>query len=169
MPRKSSLREFQAHLAARLAGVGDQRAASYLGVQSGADYWLIALPDAGEIVSVPSLTSVPLTHSWFIGIANIRGNLYSVTDFSAFRGKEATPRNTLSRLLLIGTRHGNNAALLVTRLIGLRNVDDLTPAADDIDVPVWASGTYVDKDSRRWHVLNVRELFQDDTFMAIGI
>ena len=169
MPRKSSLREFQAHLAARLAGVGDQRAASYLGVQSGADYWLIALPDAGEIVSVPSLTSVPLTHSWFIGIANIRGNLYSVTDFSAFRGKEATPRNALSRLLLIGTRHGNNAALLVTRLLGLRNLDDLVLATSDIGAPAWVGDAYVDKDGRRWQVLNVRALFQDGAFMAIGV
>jgi twitching motility protein PilI len=169
MPRKSSLREFQAHLAARLAGVGDQRAAGFLGIQSGADYWLIALPDAGEIVSVPPLDNVPLTRPWFIGIANVRGNLYSVTDFSAFRGKEATPRNALSRLLLIGTRHGNNAALLVTRLLGLRNLDDLTLTTSDIGVPAWMGDAYVDKDGRRWQILNVRALFQDDNFMDIGV
>jgi hypothetical protein len=68
---------------------------------------------------------VPLTKPWFAGIANIRGNLYSVVDLSAFIGKEATPQNTSSRLLLIGTRHGSNAALLVTRMIGLRNVEAL--------------------------------------------
>ena len=156
MARKSSLREFQAHLAARLAGAVDQRAAGLLGIQSGSDFWLLNLYDSGEIIPLPPLTGVPLTKPWFVGIANIRGNLYSVSDFSALQGKEPTPLNASSRLLLIGTRHGNNAALLVTRLIGLRNVDDLTPAADDIDVPVWASGTYVDKESRRWRVLNVR-------------
>ena len=169
MPRKSSLREFQAHLAARLAGVGDQRAASYLGVQSGADYWLIALPDAGEIVSVPSLTSVPLTHSWFIGIANIRGNLYSVTDFSAFRGKEATPRNTLSRLLLIGTRHGNNAALLVTRTLGLRNLDNFTRRPGDADAPPWAGESFADHDGQQWTLLDVQALLADERFMDIGV
>ncbi len=169
MARKSSLREFQAHLAARLAGVGDQRAAGFLGVQSGADYWLIGLPDVGEIVPLPPLTGVPLTQPWFVGIANIRGNLHAVADFSAFRGKEATPRNATSRLLLIGTRHGNNAALLVTRMLGLRNIDDLTPAAADPEAPPWANEAYTDKEGRRWRELNIRRLFLDDTFMDIRI
>lgn len=169
MARKSSLREFQAHLAARLAGVGDQRAAGLLGVQSGADYWLIGLSDSGEIIPLPPLTGVPLTKPWFVGIANIRGNLYSVADFSAFQGRDATPQNASSRLLLIGTRHGNNAALLVTRMLGLRNIDDLTPAAADPDAPLWASDAYTDKEGRRWKMLNVRQLLADEAFMDIGI
>ena len=122
MARKSSLREFQAHLAGRLAGIRDQRAAGLLGVQSGSDFWLLRLSDSGEIVPLPPLTGVPLTKPWFGGIANIRGNLYSVADFSAFQGKEVTPQNASSRLLLIGTRYGDNAALLVTRMLGLRNM-----------------------------------------------
>lgn len=169
MARKSSLREFQAHLAARLAGVGDQRAAGLLGVQSGADYWLIGLSDSGEIIPLPPLTGVPLTKPWFVGIANIRGNLYSVADFSAFQGRDATPQNASSRLLLIGTRHGNNAALLVTRMLGLRNIDDLTLAAADPDAPPWASDAYTDKEGRRWKMLNVRQLLADEAFMDIGI
>jgi twitching motility protein PilI len=169
MARKSSLREFQAHLASRLAGMGDQRAAGLLGFQSGADYWLIELPDSGEIIPLPPLTEVPLTQPWFAGIVNIRGNLYSVTDFSVFRRKEATPRNASSRLLLIGTRHGNNAALLVTRILGLRNIDDLTPVAANPEAPSWASDAYTDREGYRWQMLNVRRLFSDDAFMDIGI
>ena len=75
----------------------------------------------------------------------------------------------MSRLLLIGTRHGNNAALLVTRLLGLRNLDDLTLTTSDIGVPAWMGDAYVDKDGRRWQILNVRALFQDDNFMDIGV
>lgn len=169
MARKSSLREFQAHLAARLAGVADQRAAGLLGVQAGADYWLVGLSDSGEIIPLPPLTGVPLTKPWFVGIANIRGNLYSVADFSAFQGKEATPQNASSRLLLVGTRYGNNAALLVTRMLGLRNIDDLTPAAADPESPPWARDAYTDKEGRRWKMLNVRQLLGDEAFMDIGI
>lgn len=169
MARKSSLREFQSHLAARLAGVRDQRAAGFLGVQSGADLWLLSLSDSGEIIPLPPLTGVPLTKSWFVGIANIRGNLHSVADFSAFQGKEATPQNASSRLLLIGTRYGNNAALLMTRMLGLRNMDDLTPAVSDPEAPAWASDAYTDKEGRRWKMLNVRELLADEAFMDIGI
>ena len=169
MARKSSLREFQAHLAARLAGIRDQRAAGLLGVQSGGDLWLLSLSDSGEIIPLPPLAGVPLTKSWFVGIANIRGNLYSVADFSAFQGKDATPQNASSRLLLIGTRYGNNAALLITRMLGLRNMDDLTPAVSDPDAPVWVSGAFTDKEGRRWKMLDVRELLADEDFMDIGV
>ena len=37
---------------------------------------------------MPATVPVPLTHSWFRGVANVRGNLYSVVDFSAFQGGE---------------------------------------------------------------------------------
>ena len=169
MGKRGSLSEFQAHLASRLAVANEQTAAGLLGFLSGPDHWLVKLADSGEVAPLPALTSVPLTRRWFVGIANIRGNLYAVTDFSAFQGKEATPQNASSRLLLIGTRHGNNAALLVTRLLGLRSLEDLTPATGEMGTPAWASEAYVDKEGRRWQILNVRALFQDDAFMAIGV
>lgn len=150
MAKRGSLREFQAHLATRLAGVGEQSAAGLLGVQSGVDYWLLKLSDSGEVIPLPPLTSVPLTKDWFVGIANIRGNLYSVVDFSAFQGKATTAQNSSSRLLLIGTRHGSNAALLVTRTLGLRNVDDLRPVSADPDAAAWVNEAYTDNEGRRW-------------------
>ena len=168
MAKKISLREFQEHLAARLAGASSQSAASLLGIQAGADYWLLNLSDSGEIVPLTPLAPVPLTKSWFAGIANIRGNLYAVADFSAFQGKEATPQNASSRLLLIGTRHGNNAALLVTRMLGLRNIEALTAVPADPDAPRWASEAYTDNEGRRWKMLDVRELLADESFMEIG-
>ena len=49
---------------------------------------------------------MPLTRPWFAGIANIRGNLHAVSDFSLFRGGAPIVQNANARLLLIGTRHG---------------------------------------------------------------
>jgi len=168
MAKKISLHEFQSYLAARLAGTSNQTSAGLLGVQAGCDYWLLDLADSGEIVPLTALTKVPLTKPWFAGIANIRGNLYSVVDLSAFLGNEATPQNSSSRLLLIGTRYGSNAALLVTRMIGLRKVEALDPAAPAAAVPVWAHEAYMDNDGRRWQKLKVRELLIDEAFMDIG-
>lgn len=169
MTKKISLHEFQSYLATRLADAGKQPAAGLLGVQAGSDYWLLDLADSGEIVSLPSLTTVPLTKPWFAGIANIRGNLYAVADLSAFVGQEDTPRNASSRLILIGTRHGSNAALLVTRMIGLRNIDALNAEAVDATAPSWAAEVYADNDGRRWRKLRVRELLADQEFMEIGV
>ncbi|MBK7955298.1 MAG: chemotaxis protein CheW [Candidatus Accumulibacter sp.] len=168
MAKKISLHEFQSYLAARLAGTSNQSSAGLLGIQAGSDYWLLDLADSGEIVPLTPLTTVPLTKPWFAGIANIRGNLYSVVDLSAFLGKEATPQNTSSRLLLIGTRHGSNAALLVTRMIGLRNIEALNPVALAAAVPTWADEVYLDNEGRRWNKLKVRELLADEAFMAIS-
>jgi len=168
MTKKISLHEFQSYLAARLSGTSNQSSAGLLGIQAGSDFWLLDLADSGEIVPLSPLTKVPLTKPWFAGIANIRGNLYSVVDLSAFLGKDATPQNTSSRLLLIGTRHGSNAALLVTRMIGLRNVEALNPEPQNGAAPAWALETYTDNEGRRWNKLKVRELLTDEAFMDIG-
>ena len=60
-------------------------------------------------------------------------------------------------------------SLLVTRMLGLRNMDDLTPAAPDPDAPAWAKDAFTDKEGRRWKMLNVRALLADEAFMAIGV
>jgi twitching motility protein PilI len=168
MTKKISLPEFQSYLAARLAGTSQQSPAGLLGVLAGSEYWLLDLADSGEIVPLTPLTKVPLTKPWFAGIANIRGNLYSVVDLSAFAGNEVTPQNASSRLLLIGTRHGSNAALLVNRMVGLRNVDTLTPETIARGAPAWAPEAYTDNEGRRWKKLRVRELLADETFMDIA-
>ena len=168
MTKKISLHEYQSYLAARLAGTSNQSSAGLLGIQAGSDFWLLDLADSGEIVPLSPLTKVPLTKPWFAGIANIRGNLYSVVDLSAFLGKDVTPQNTSSRLLLIGTRHGSNAALLVTRMIGLRNVEALNPEPQNGAAPAWAHEAYTDNEGRRWNKLKVRELLADEAFMDIG-
>ena len=166
--KKGSLREFQAHLAARLSGVGDRKAAGLLGFQAGADFWLVDLTDSGEIVPLTPLAVVPLAKPWFDGIANIRGNIYSVVDFSAFQGKETTPHNSSSRLLLVGTRYGSNAALLVTRMLGLRNEESLKAVPNDPDAPSWATKAYTDNEGRRWRKLDVPMLLANEEFMDIG-
>lgn len=169
MAKKISLREFQEHLAARLTSAAQGKASpALLGVQAGSDYWLLNLSEAGEIVPLPPLTPVPLTQPWFSGIANIRGNLYSVADFSALRGGDPTPLNAASRLLLIGARHGSNAALLVNRMLGLKNPDQFSDVAEPAENDQWEMGRVVDGDGREWKRLDVRALLADPVFMEIG-
>lgn len=169
MARKTSLREFQQYLAGRLTSAArGQRGSSLLGIRVGDEDWLLDLADSGEIVQMPKLAPVPLTSKAFSGLANIRGNLYAVTDFSAFRGGDPTPHNANSRLLLIGTKYGSNAALLVARMLGLKNIEDFTPEASDTGAPVWMSEQYRDSSGKLWRKLAVRELLADENFMNVG-
>ena len=170
MAKKTSLRDFQQYLAARLTTAAQGRgAASWLGIEAGDAAWLIDLAEGGEIVQAPQLVAVPLTRPWFVGVANIRGNLYAVCDFSRFCGGPPTPQNANARLLLIGTRFGANAALLVTRMLGLKKPESFTEEVPELSAPAWATARYKDGQGKIWHKLSVRDLLADQNFMNVGV
>ena len=170
MSKKTSLRDFQQYLADRLSSAArGQVASSLLGVRAGQENWLLELSDSGGIIQLPELTPVPLTKPAFAGIANIRGNLYSVTDFSLFRNGDPTVHNAFTRLLLIGTRQGSNAALLVTRMQGLKAAGDFEPIGRGAEAPPWLEQSYRDQAGGVWNKLSVRELLADEAFMNIGV
>ena len=119
------------------------------------------------------------------GIANIRGTLYSVVDFSAFQGGEPTVLNSEARLLLVGTRQGINSALLVSRTLGLKNPENLVaePSAEEGAVPAdaarpWLGERYVDKPGGpgtpatpaiSWRALRIKPLLNNAEFLDIGL
>src|SRR5207247_11192384 len=96
-----------------------------LGLRVGGEAWLVDLMEAGEVIPVPPIAPVPLAQPWFRGVANVRGNLYSVTDLSAFVGAKPVAISEQARLLLVAERLRAGAALLVERSLGLRNADSL--------------------------------------------
>jgi len=166
--KKQSLREFQAGLTDRLREAQSQAAStSLLGVQAGAHYWLLSLEDSGEVIPVPEVSAVPLTKPWFCGLTNIRGNLFSVVDFAAFQGEEPTQRAVDSRLLLVGERFNVNSALLINRMMGLRNMDKMQPEEGTPSHP-WVKAQFKDADGRLWKELNVKELVEHADFLQIG-
>jgi twitching motility protein PilI len=180
MAKRISLREFQQSLSERLLsarrGEGSQ---SLLGVESGADdlpggsHWLIDLADSGEVAPLPQLTPAPLTKPWFAGIANIRGVLYSVVDFSAWRGGAPTPINAQSRLLLVGARHGINTALLVRRALGLRPQLQMHAASETMvgagDAAPWQGGRFKDAQDVTWTQLRIPALLADPNYLDIAL
>jgi twitching motility protein PilI len=167
---KVRLREFQQTLAERLASARSGTAGSpaRLGVLAGSGHWLVDLTDAGEIVPVPDLLPVPLTKPWFAGVANIRGNLVSVVDFSAFMGQEPTQRSVDARLLLAGQRFGINSALLVTRMMGLRQTASLKPQEGFAGSAPWVGKGFTDQEGRLWHELKLDEVFNNPEFLQVG-
>src|SRR3982074_3283266 len=89
---KLNLRAFQQELATRLAAkTTAQVEQSRLGLSCAGSQWLIRLAGGRGGVRVPPVATVPLTRSWYLGISNIRGNLYSIIDFSAFLGHDIEP------------------------------------------------------------------------------
>jgi len=167
------LRLFQQELAARLASkTAAQVESSRLGLACGGEQWLIRLADAAEVIAVPTLAAVPLTHTWFLGLANVRGNLYSVVDFAGFLGREAIiPHGTggQSRLILFGPRAGDlRAGIVVQSVLGLRNLAELTAASPVADVPQWYGQRWQDAAGGTWQEINLTRLAEDPAFLRVG-
>lgn len=169
MARRVSLREFQQDLVRRLneAAAADAPSAR-LGVQIGTELWLVRLEEAGEVIPVPPIAHVPLTRAWMRGLANIRGNLFSVIDLAAFQGGEPTPLTPDARLLLVAERYHLNAALLVSRMLGLRNVQQFEPRAERGE-HAWEAGRFADRDGQVWRELGMGELVYSEGFLQAGL
>jgi twitching motility protein PilI len=169
MAERLSLKDYQRALAERLREAGAGRMASKLGLQLGSETWLVDLSDAGEVIPVPQVTPVPLTRPWFRGVANVRGNLYSVIDFPAFLGSGAVALGEHSRLLLLGERFRTAAALLVDRSLGLRNPDQLKPRpAANGEPPAWLRGEFEDTEGKSWKELDVPQLVRHADFLSVS-
>ncbi len=168
MAKRTSLREFQESLAHRIAEASGSDRRTLLGVEAGEKYWLIDLTDTGEVLPVPPLTPVPLTQHWFRGIANVRGVLYGVVDFSEFHGGQPITPSGRARLLLIGAKHGANTALLFSRTTGLRSEEEFEQDTGPRPDHPWVSGAYRDVWDRQWLRLDTRALLANQQFLEAG-
>jgi twitching motility protein PilI len=171
MARQISLREFQQSLAQRLREAqAASEQSSRLGVQAGGSYWLLKLDETDEVLPLPEISPVPLTQPWYLGLANIRGVMANVVDFGAFLGDEPTARTPESRMVLVADRFQSYSGLLISRMMGLRNLQNLQA----LEVPEgserkpWLGAAYRDSDGRTWNELNMAALVANENFLNVG-
>ncbi len=168
--RPGSLREYQLALSERLQSAqAGARIASKLGLQVGEEGWLVDLREAGELIPPPFISPVALARPWFKGVANVRGNLYSVTDFSAFLGGAATVPGEQARLLLINDRFRSGAALLVDRSLGLRDPEELKPHDAGASQPPFVRAIFADGQGKLWKELDIPVLIQHESFLEASL
>lgn len=169
MAKKISLREFQESVTARLKNVASAApVASKLGVLAGEQRWLVDLADISEAIPVPEIAHVALVRPWFVGVVNVRGNLYGAVDFSAFLGGDMTAINMEARLLLAHAKFQVNSGLVVSHVLGLRNLEQFQPRQKESETP-WVSAEYVDTDGNVWKELDMRALLTHPDFLQAGM
>ena len=168
--RRVRMREFQTRLVDRMQAArgGSDVRAGQLGVMIGATRWLLDLQQAGEIVAVSSITTVPLTQPWFLGLTKIRGNLISVVDYAQFKGGAPSAIDKQSRIIAFAPRLGFNGGLLVSRVLGLRNIADMQSQDDELADPNGPTRRYLDQDQGVWQVLDLVAVTQDPQFLHVG-
>jgi twitching motility protein PilI len=169
MARRTGLREFQIAVAERLRTASSRTSlSSRLGFQVAGENWFVALHQVSEVIPVPPTMPVPLTHSWFRGVANVRGNLYGMIDFSAYQGGEAIGPGMERRVILISERLLGGAGLMVSRMLGLRNPEQFSTAKRPANAPPWVGSAFTDAGGTRWLELDLPALVREQRFLEVG-
>ena len=169
MARRTALREFQLSVNERLRTAATRATlSSKLGFQVGDDNWFVALHQVSEVIPVPPTVVVPRTQRWFRGVANVRGNLYSIVDFSAYQGNEPIGAGSERRVILVSDKLLGGSGLLVSRMLGLRNSDQFTPLQRGADAPPWVGSVYQDGAGARWTELDLPALAREREFLEVG-
>jgi twitching motility protein PilI len=180
MANKEALRELQQRLAERLQTVREQAPArSWLAVEIAGHGFLLPLDQSGEIFPLAAIHPVPHARDWFLGVANLRGQLHGVVDLASFLGlgrrgarqaaEGVTAARDAGRLVAFNTRLQANVALIIDRLLGLRNPANLqaVPHAEDAARPHFIGQQMTDAQGRTWHELDLAALVADEAFARI--
>lgn len=170
MAKTSNLREFQEAILLRLkeaTAKGGAVSTSRLGVNIGPNKVLIDLSQVSEVLPVPPIQSVPLTQPWFLGVANVRGNLYNISDLAQFMGLPPTQKSPNNRIVLINSETTTQSAIVIDSLAGLRSVEAMQalPESKNGNKSFFSKRTYEDVDKNKWFELDVEALVQDKAFI----
>lgn len=166
------MKDYQLALTEQIKNATEEATAAVLGVAIGEARWLVHMTEVNEVLPVPKLAAVALTRPWFLGMANVRGNLYGITDLSLYLGGPSTQINQKTRVFLSSPRYSVNSGLLVSNMLGIRSLSDFEPMKNtDESMPehVGSAGICKDKAGRVWHVLNLQALVQEDNFLKIAV
>jgi twitching motility protein PilI len=178
MANREALRELQGRLATRMqAARTEAPVKSWLAVECAGQGLLFPLHEAGEIFAVGTVLPVPHTQPWCTGVANLRGGLHAVVDLARFLGLERGtpapdgPRDG-ARLLALNPSLGVNCALLVDRLAGLRNADQMKLEPGDAPAPSerpgFAGARWRDEQGRVWQEIELAALAANEQFLGVA-
>ncbi len=172
MARTLDLRKYQEDILERIKDQtrsADAAARGRLGVRAGNRQLLVRLDDISEVLPVPEIHAVPLSKPWFLGMANVRGNLYGVSDVAQFSGHGATSAGAASRILLIHQKYKAHAALLVSAIQGLRALDQMEQQADEAAANGFVSRIWRDAAGISWHEIDIKALLAMPEFMKAAL
>jgi twitching motility protein PilI len=174
MSKKDALRELQLRLANRLQAARERpREAGWLAVECAQFGLLLPLAQAGEIHAVRQVSPVPHAKPWMLGVANLRGQLNTVVDLGHFlhlrQAAAAVAPHAGAQLVLLNPSLRVNAAILVDRLAGLRDPEQLERMAPSTEArPGFAGAAWRDTQGRIWQELDLAALAQDPQFLDVA-
>ena len=132
---------------------------------------LASMSEVREIVPLATLTAVPATTSWLLGVMNLRGNLLPVVDLEGFLyGVNLNTAESRCRLLIV-EHMGSQVGLLVRVVLGMKHYrkDDITvelPALDD-EISDYVKSGY-ERQTMHHALFNLQDLLIDERFQSVA-
>ena len=142
--------------------------AHWLAVQAGDQRCLVPLAQAGEIFPWTAVQPTPYTRTWFLGVANLRGELCGVVDLGRFLHRDQEAAAADPKLLGFHPAIGLNCALRIDRVLGLRAAEAFAPSAAGVPpAQAWLGPLLTDAEGHSWQTLDLQALAQAPAFLAI--
>ena len=154
-----------------VAGVPEQLEAPGLwrgiGFRLGDVYLVSSISEVSEILRVPTLTNVPGTKAWMLGIANVRGNLMPIVHLRGLLEGEVYKHVDTARVLSV-KQAGGSVGLIVDEVLGQRSFVDENKQENKtyLDSPINShlSHEYV-AGTMSWGVFSMASLTKEPEFL----
>ena len=116
-----------------------------------------------EIERLPRYTILPRTPEWCLGVANIRGQIVSVTDLAALANATSTTDHNDPKVVIVHSQTaGAHTAIVVDRVIGIRAFDDgVFRRPNDLTAPLAVFADQIaNADGQQILILNADRVFE---------
>jgi len=132
---------------------------------------LAAMSDIVEIVPMESLTAIPASRPWLLGVMNLRGSLLPVVDLEGYLFEKNLPGTDLRSRLLVVNYDGYPVGLLVRAVQGMKHYhkDDASVEIPRLDneLQPYISGGY-ERQQAHYAVFDVNKLLVSERFRQIA-
>ncbi len=165
------LRELERRSRAAVAGKGSGALSSEwvgVGFRIGQEQFVADRDQVREVLMLPdSMTRVPGTQRWVLGIANLRGHLLPLIDLKMMLGSGRTTLRRNTRVISVNHRE-IPAGLVVDEVLGFRRFMDNEFREKWPETAVrcdrFVKGAY-QRGQDNWPIFGLHELIESGTFM----
>ena len=129
-------------------------------------HFVAPIGDVQEVISVPSLTKVPLSKPWLLGLANVRGRILTVVDLNQFLTGQSIEHGLHSKVLCFSTG-SHYIGVVVDHVLGVQHFHKQSYSMSNQDLNgrlAQLSQGCFNQYQQIWHIFQFSQLLKDESF-----
>lgn len=159
----------------RKSGHHNLNHAQWLGVgfEVAGQCFVAPIGEVAEVLAMPiAITQIPLSQSWLVGIANVRGRLLPLSDLTQFLNLEPSAIRLRHRKVLVIDQPEIFSGILIDKVLGIKQFDRSDYVAESLpsDSPFlpYNHGKFL-KEGEEWAVFLPSLLTKDARYLEAAI